>query len=70
MPNFPTLAQEMTPIDADAILAALKFAKRSLGAEFEKDLLKMYHDLENDVPYGIDEKQVSVQFIGTKFSNE
>jgi len=60
MPGFSTLAQEMTPIDADAILAAIKFVRRSLATKNKDKLLALYHSLDSQgVPYAVEKKQVS-----------
>jgi len=59
MPNFSTLAQEMSPIDADAILAALKFVRKSLATENKEKLLEIYHSLDlTGVPYAAEKEQV------------
>jgi len=59
IPTFSTLAQEMLPIDADALLAAMKFARWSFATEHKNRLLAMYHSLDSKgEPYVVDEKQV------------
>jgi len=58
LPDFSTLAQEMSPIAPDAIVAALKCARQSLAAAHEPALLETYHALASDAPYAVDEEQV------------
>lgn len=59
MPGYSTLAQEMNPIDADAILGALKFVRKTLAGQNEGALLELYRSLDaGDAPYSVDEKEV------------
>jgi len=60
LPTFATLSQEMSPIDADAILAATKSLRRNLALRNKKQLLQMYHSLsqEEGEKYEVNKKQV------------
>ena len=58
LPDFATLAQEMSPIDADALCGALKFARKSLATEHKDALLDKYKSLASDEPYAVVEGQV------------
>lgn len=59
LPGYSMLAQKMSPIDADAILAASKFVRKSLAQQFKEELVTTYNSLDaNGEPYAIDEKQV------------
>ena len=61
LPDFSSLAQEMDVIDADAIVAALRHARKTL-AEANKDaLLSTYHALASDLPYEVNEEQVGAR---------
>lgn len=65
LPTFATLSQEMSPIDADAILAATKSLRRNLAFRNKKQLLQMYHSLsqEEGEKYEVNKKQVSIIII-------
>jgi len=59
MPTYSTLSQEMTPIDADAIIAATRFIRKSLASRNKEVLLQTYHYFDSKgEPYEINEKQV------------
>ena len=58
MPDFGTLALEMEPIDADALVGALRFARKTLASQHETELLEVYHSLTSDAAYAVDETQV------------
>lgn len=59
MPTYSTLSQAVTPIDADAILEATRFVRKSLAEKNKETLLKIYHSLDSKgAPYEITEKQV------------
>ncbi|KAL1507663.1 hypothetical protein AB1Y20_007280 [Prymnesium parvum] len=45
LPDYSVLAQDMSPIDPDALIAVLRFARRSLGQRMRKELLAMYESL-------------------------
>ena len=49
-----TLAQEMEVIDADAIVAALKTARKSLATAHKAELLATYESLASDAPYAVE----------------
>ena len=51
----------MEVIDADAIVAALKSARRSLAAAHKEALLETYHSLASDAPYEVNEAQVGAR---------
>ena len=61
LPDFSTLAQEMEVIDADAIVAALRAARRSLAEANREALLSTYHSLASDAPYEVNEAQVGAR---------
>jgi len=58
LPDFSTLAQEMSPIDADALVTALKVARKSLASSHRDALLSTYHALASDAPFAVEEEQV------------
>ena len=61
MPDFSTLAQEMEVIDADALIGAIKFVRKSLAGKHEAALLDVYKSLATDKPYAVDEEQVGAR---------
>jgi len=42
LPDFATLAQDMSPIDPDAILSALKFTRKALATQLKGDFEAVY----------------------------
>jgi len=59
MPTYSTLSQEVNPIDADAIITAGRFIRRTLASKNKEELLKIYHSLDSKgKPYEINEKDV------------
>jgi len=61
LPDFSTIAQEMAPIDADAICAAMGVARKTLATEHKAALLETYHSLATDEPYAVNEEQVGAR---------
>jgi aminopeptidase N len=51
----------MEVIDADAIVAALRAARRSLAEANREALLSTYHSLASDAPYEVNEAQVGAR---------
>jgi len=61
LPDFSSLAQEMEVIDADAIVAALRLARKTLASANKGALLECYHALASDKPYEVNEEQVGAR---------
>jgi len=51
----------MAVIDADAIVAALKVARKTLALEHRSELLATYESLRTDAPYQVNEEQVGAR---------
>jgi len=59
LPSEQTLAEESEQIDAEAIVAARKFARDALAEALQEDLLECYQRLHTDKPYSPDAADIA-----------
>jgi len=61
LPDFSTLAQEMSPIDPEAICAALRCTRKALATALRPELQAAYDGLASDAAYAVNEEQVGAR---------